>query len=45
MDEQRLQVPFGEKKKKQGQTQLVLHQMISSYAPMYPVACHLFIKK
>ena len=41
MDEQRLQGPFG--KKNLGQAQLVLHQMASSCAPIYPIACHLFI--
>ena len=30
---------------KQDQAELVLHQMASSCAPMYPVARHLFIKK
>ena len=43
MDEQRLQAPFGGKK--QFQAHLVLHQMAFSYAPMYPIAGHLFIKK
>ena len=28
---------------KQGQAKLVLHQMASSYAPIYPIAFHLFI--
>ena len=28
---------------KQGQAELVLNQMASSYTPMYPIACHSFI--
>ena len=28
---------------KQGQVKLVLHQMASSYTPLCPIACHLFI--
>ena len=28
----------------QGQAELVLHQVASSYSPTYPTACHLFIK-
>ena len=28
----------------QGQAELVLHQMASSYAPIFPIACHLFIR-
>ena len=28
---------------KQGQAELVLNQMASSYTPIYPIACHFFI--
>ena len=28
---------------KQVQAELVLYQMASSYTPMYPIACHVFI--
>ena len=30
--------------KEQDQSELVLHQMASSYTPIYPVARHLFVK-
>ena len=28
---------------KQGQVKLGLHQMASSYTPIYPIACHLLV--
>ena len=32
--------PFGKKK---SQAELVLHQMASSYTPVYPIACHFYL--